>query len=265
MEINKIFESAKVELNNIRLNLAHSSSFISTEEEKHMVKELHEKGYYILENFYPPEWCDSAKQEIDRLIIDYNDQIWKDEAESDHRVFGADRVSEFIKNFYNDSRLLSLLQTYEGKTVEEGFTLGAKLEAKKGNKGSGGGWHRDHANVKQSKSIVYLTDVNDQNGPFQYIEKSHTSFNVYKDSIQFNFDQFQNRFTDDEVNKLVQKEPRRLKTFTAKAGTVILTDTRGIHRGKPIEHGTRYALTNYLWMHTKVPRHIAQTLIKSYK
>jgi hypothetical protein len=261
MKFHKLAKSAKIELNNLRLELTNSLSFISTEEENKVVNEIREKGYAVLEGVFSKEWCEDAIKEIDRLIFQYNDQIWKDEAESDHRIFGADRVSSLMKNYYNDSKLISLLQTYEGCKVKDGFTLAAKLEAVPGNKGSGGGWHRDHANVKQSKSIVYLTDVELKNGPFQYIEGSHTTKNVYRDSFKYNYDQFQNRFTEKEVQRLIDEEPLRLKTFEAKAGTVILTDTRGIHRGKPIQSGMRYALTNYLWMHSNIPTHIAQTLV----
>ena len=256
MKLNKLAKSAKVELNNLRLELTNTSKFISSDEEKKIVDAIREKGYCVLEGFFSQEWCDQAKKEIDRLILEYNDQIWKDEAESDHRIYGADRVSDFIKDYYEDPKLIPLLQTYEGKKVQDGFTLGAKMEAAEGNKGSGGGWHRDHANVKQSKSIVYLTDVSIENGPFQYIESSHTSKNVYKDSFNYKYDQFQSRFTEEEIQRLIDKEPHRLKTFTAPAGSVILADTRGLHRGKPIKEGVRYAMTNYIWMHSNIPQHI---------
>ncbi len=262
MKLNKLAKSAKVELNNLRLELSNTSKFISTDEERQIVASIREKGYCVLEGVFSKEWCEEARQEIDRIISQYHEQIWKDEAESDHRIFGADRVSAFIKNYYEDSQLIPVLQTYEGRRVQDGFTLGARLEAAAGNIGSGGGWHRDHPNVKQSKSIVYLTDVSLENGPFQYIQSSHTSKNVYQDSFKYKYDQFQNRFTEDEVQRIIDKEPERLKTFTASAGTVILTDTRGIHRGKPIEKGVRYALTNYLWMHSNIPKHIAKSLVQ---
>lgn len=126
-----------------------------------------------------------------------------------------------------------------GTRVKDGFTLGAKLEHADGNSGSGGGWHRDHPNMKQSKSILYLTDVTEENGPFQYIEGSHKSFNGYKDSYKYELDPLQQRFEDEEIQKLLEKEPQRLKTLTCKAGSVILTDTRGIHRGMPIKTGER--------------------------
>jgi hypothetical protein len=262
MKKTKLLKSIKIEFKNAIRNLLNTSSFISSENDREIVDSLNEKGYYILEGVFSKKWCEEAILEIDLLIKKYNDQIWKDDANSDFRLYGADKISPIISEYYKNSQLLSLLQTYEGKEVKDGFTLGARLEAIKGNKGSGGGWHRDHPNVKQSKAIVYLTDVNEENGPFQFIEGSHTSRSVYRDSYIYKYDQFQMRFDDEDLDRLIIKEPNRLKTFTAKAGTVILTDTRGIHRGKPIESGVRYAMTNYLWMHSKIPSVMTPFLIK---
>lgn len=262
MEIKKILKSARIELNNFRLGIVNNSKYVTNDEEKFLVKQVQEKGYFVLENVFDAEWCLKVQAEIDRLIKEYNSKIWKDDAESDHRLFGADRVSDLINNYYNDPFIKRILQTYEGTVIKDGFTLGAKLEAKEGNKGSGGGWHRDHPNIKQSKSIVYLTDVNIANGPFQYIEESHKSINVYKDSLNHGYDQFQNRFTDEEVQKLIDKNPDRLKTLTASQGSMIFTDTRGIHRGMPIENGIRYALTNYFWFNSGIPAHFGKHLIK---
>ena len=39
----------------------------------------------------------------------------------------------------------------------------------------------------------------------------------------------------------------RIKTLEGKAGTLILVDTSMIHRGKPLNHGSRYAITNYYY------------------
>ncbi len=261
MKPTDILKATWVELNNARYAVTKNASFISNEEEKHIVNEIREKGYYVVENVYPIDWCEKAIAEINVIIDRYNDQIWQDDAKSDHRLFGADKVSDLINNFYNDEFARRILQTYEGIEVKDGFTLGARLDHKPGNIGSGGGWHRDHAKTKQSKSILYLTDVSIEHGPFQYIEESHKSLKVYADSNKYNLDPFQNRFEDEQVEKLIQAEPARLKTLTGNAGTMILADTRGIHRGMPIQKDVRYALTNYFWFHTVVPSHMARKLL----
>ena len=43
-----------------------------------------------------------------------------------------------------------------------------KLIYKKGNLGSGGGWHRDTFFKKQLKFIIYLSDVGEKNGELFY-------------------------------------------------------------------------------------------------
>ena len=129
--------------------------------------------------------------------------------------------------------------------------------------GSGGGWHRDDADAKQTKAILYLSDVEMENGPFQFIEGSHKPWDIYRMAFKYNFSFGQNRFTDQELEKVIQDQPNRLKTFTGKAGTLILTDTRGLHRGMPIRKGERYALTNYNWVRTAIPEHVQKVIIKN--
>lgn len=244
------------------LQISCTSSFISTDKEKIIVGEIKEKGYSIVENAFTKEWCLQAANEVDYNLNLYKDKIWKDGLDSDNRVFGIDRLSKLIESYYKDEFIRRVLETYEGTKVKDGFTLGAKLVHTSGNKGSGGGWHRDHANIKQSKSILYLTDVNTEQGPFQYIEGSHTPLQIFKDTRKYKLEPFKSRFADDDVERLIEAEPKRLKTFEAKAGTLILADTRGIHRGLPIERDERYALTNYYWYHSRVPKHISKFLIK---
>ena len=53
------------------------------------------------------------------------------------------------------------------------------------------------------------------------------------------------RYSDQQINKIINKNPERLHTITGKAGTVIIKDCSAIHRGSPLKSGIRYALTNY--------------------
>ena len=52
------------------------------------------------------------------------------------------------------------------------MTMANKVSYIKNNEGSGGGWHKD-AYYTQFKSILYLTDVNNENGPFELIRNSN--------------------------------------------------------------------------------------------
>jgi hypothetical protein len=213
-----------------------------------IVKQVKEYGYCVSSNFYSPEECTFLRKEIDRIVEEREIRgqgLWLGVAAADKRCFGAERDSDEILDFFNNSFALSVAENYFGGKISNSNTLAAKLNYKKGNAGSGDGWHRD-AYYFQFKAIVYLSDVELKDGPFQMIEKSHRFRNVLKDTICMNSDIDSSRYTNRQVNKVIQEDPRRLKKFTAKAGTLIFADTSSIHAGLPLKRtGERYALTNY--------------------
>ena len=132
-----------------------------------------------------------------------------------------------------------------------------EVQSKAENKGSGGGWHRDTVYGRQFKAILYLVDVDEGTGPFQYLPGSHKFSSVWKSIWNFDFDVYQNRLTHDQVQAICEKLGYRFQTFTGQAGGLILADTTGIHRGMPIQHGRRLALTNYYFEKT-IPPHVQQ-------
>ncbi len=249
------------ELNNFRFDLFHSLDLTKNEEEKKIVNEILTKGYYVFPEYYSREWCEEAVREMEALMEKYANQMWRDDEDADHRLYGINRVSNRFDSFYHDDKINRLLTTCERAPVKAGFTLGGKIIAREHNKGSGGGWHRDSVYSRQLKSIAYLTAVDDDNGPFQYLEGSHRLDEMRAVSARFGFPVYNNRFSDELMEQIIGSMPDKLKTFTAKAGTVILIDTRGLHRGMPIRKGIRYALTNYIWIRRGIPKHIEKLTI----
>jgi len=98
---------------------------------------------------------------------------------------------------------------------------------------------------KQFKAIIYLSDVSEQNGPFQFLVGSNTRRSVLSTLGYSRGKANLKRFADQDIDCLCRTHPGAVATITGSAGDVILVDTRGIHRGRPIEAGVRYALTNY--------------------
>ena len=123
-------------------------------------------------------------------------------------------------------------------------TLAAKVVAKPKNLGSGGGWHRDSMYEKQIKAILYLSDVSENNGPFQYVVGSNNKASVLR-TLNLHHGENLKRFRSEDLEAWCQRNQARIETITGSAGDVILVDTRGLHRGKPIVSEVRYALTNY--------------------
>lgn len=210
-----------------------------------IVRQLKKNGIYVIENYWSKDRCFAAINEVDKIIANYPEYVHP-HAKADKRVFGANNASELIAEFHSDKLLLEVATAYNKEPTVAAFTLGARMPYTDGNLGSGEGWHRD-APSRQFKSILYLTDVGIENGPFQMLGQSHNLKNKLLDTMagRLNYPQF--RITQDQVDSILAKNPGRLGTYVAKAGTLILADVSGIHRGMPIRTGTRYALTNYYY------------------
>ena len=211
-----------------------------------ILEQLNDEGLVIIEGYLSPQQCDSLCQRVDSVLERYRDLIWCDPQDSDHRAFGADRVDEGVADFRNDPWLSELMKRYTNSASFSGLTLANRVRFRPGNVGSGGGWHKDTAKTRQFKAIVYLNDVNEFNGPFQYCTGSHRLSHALRGILQHGHRHQQDRF-EGPVNAEALAAHEEIRTVVGQRGTLVLTDTSGIHRGKPIEEGTRYALTNYYW------------------
>jgi len=208
--------------------------------------QIHKKGIVSIPNFYPPEQCKQLRSEIDRLERTYPQSVWTDSVQSDHRIVGAENASSAIRDFANDSWIRAFAESNMGGGAFSGFILAARLAATELNKGSGGGWHRDSV-LEQFKAIIYLSTVSEEQGPFEYIEGSHRLSNIFATAKALKGSPQKYRFSNEDLESALPKLGLTIKTFNAEEGTLLLVNTRGIHRGRPIKSGNRYALTNYFF------------------
>ncbi|MBW2962894.1 phytanoyl-CoA dioxygenase family protein [Mesonia aestuariivivens] len=207
--------------------------------------ELKEKGFVIVENFISKDNAAELRKEIDYYLK--KDYSWNDNAGSDGRVYGIERVSDLFKNLFKNEKLHYLYSKYiDAKNCNE-FIMANRVEYKEGNLGSGGGWHRDSMNRRQLKFILYLTDVNEESGCFQYIPGTHKPLEKYRINKSLSKKLSDPRYSQEEISKLVSNSAYNIEDLIGEQGTLIVVETSGIHRGKPIEKGyVRYAATNYM-------------------
>ena len=200
-------------------------------------------GICVVPNFYDPAICEELRQEVLDVAERYPEAVRTGSDGADRRVFGAERATEGIKAYAEDPRLLNAAKIVLGGDAANAFTLAATISYREGNLGSGEGWHRDSF-FNQFKAIVYLTDVTEENGPFEYITRSHLIVQKLSDHRRYGIP-LETRIDDALVTRLIADDPDRHRIFTASMGTLLLADTTGIHRGMPLEAGQRFALTNY--------------------
>lgn len=226
-----------------------------------IINTLDQKGIYVKENFITKKEAKMLKTLIDDHLNSKKTH-WSDNLNSDKRIYFSDRQSTEFKKLYNNAEIRNTLINYLNIKNPKGFLLASRLDSVEGNLGSGGGWHKDSSHDDQFKVILYLSDVKEQNGPFEYIEKSHCFINSIKLLVHNMIKPNQKRIPDSDILPINNKLNTKIKTLCAKAGTAIFVNTKGIHRGKPINVGTRHSLTWYFWKN-EIPEHFLKELPSS--
>lgn len=247
------------------INLIRESYYDSKAKKTEIFKELKSNGVVIVRDFYSVGQCEELINELEKILSKANEyNIIKDNLESDKRVFAADLVSSKIAEFLNNEFINKELLNYSGRSISSKFTMANKVDFIPGNLGSGGGWHRDSPHQRQVKSILYLSNVQEINGAFEYLIGTHKPSDALVKRIFSNLAFNQSRFNDKVVDEIIKVNPSKHVVLTGKPGTLVLVDTRGIHRGSPIKSGVRYALTNYFF-EKSFPSHIKKNFVVKMK
>jgi len=97
-------------------------------------------------------------------------------------------------------------------------------------------FHFDMDRFKWLKIFIYLTDVGPEDGPHTFVAGSHRTGGIPFDMLKRGY----TRLTDDEV--IAEYGPERLVEFSAPRGTIIIEDTRGLHKGKHVSGSDRLVL-----------------------
>ncbi|BAY13437.1 phytanoyl-CoA dioxygenase [Calothrix sp. NIES-2098] len=126
------------------------------------------------------------------------------------------RLHNIIENY------IGLPIAYHGVHLRKDFVNQAQFETLL--------WHRDIEDRRVLKIIIYLNDVEEKHGPFEYVPLSLTSIyrpNFYRLQPKLKY----SGINDESLNEIIPKSA--WKSCTGAAGTVIIADTRRL-----IHHGT---------------------------
>ena len=206
-----------------------------------IVSDLLAEGFSCQNDAIAEEQAVRLRNEVDELLERSSINVWRDDTGSDLRIYGYERVSELVGGVLDVPRITELGSQYVGRSLASYFIMANRLQYQRGNLGSGGGWHRDSAFSHQFKAIFYLSNVGVTNGPFEYVPASHLSRSKF--GVRRHIGIGDARITESQISKCKLQSV----AVTGSAGTGLYADTRGIHRGRPIEEGVRYALTIYFF------------------
>lgn len=82
-------------------------------------------------------------------------------------------------------------------------------------------WHRDLNSIHLVKGFVFLSDCKLENGPHEYIATTHRRYDILNGKRYF---------TEAEVDAVFPPGHEARQASIVPAGTIVLEDTRGLHR-----------------------------------
>lgn len=97
-------------------------------------------------------------------------------------------------------------------------------------------YHFDLDRVKWLKVFIYLTDVGPQNGPHSFVRGTHKPNAIPAHLLQRGYA----RITDEEVKNTFSDD--ECMEFSAPRGSIIIEDTRGLHKGATVSGDSRLIL-----------------------
>ena len=136
-----------------------------------------------------------------------------------------------VQQLLADRSLLALAQRYLGTAPVHDLVAMWWSAAGPGGPSSEAAqlFHFDLDRLRFVKLFVYLTDVDDDAGPHQFVAGSHRHLPAtFRADRRYETDDVRAAFGDDAV-----------RTICGPRGTMFLADTKGLHRGCPVRHGHR--------------------------
>lgn len=139
------------------------------------------------------------------------------------------KYSDTFRKVWTDPYLLGIIASYLG-LIPQLVEAYVRRNFPAPHKTMNHFWHRDLNNKTHLlKMFVFLSDCTLKTGPHQFILGSH------RDYSKLNGERY---FTDKQVDSAYPNKSQHLVS-TVKAGTVVIEDTRGLHRACLPEEGYR--------------------------
>jgi len=214
---------------------------------KKTIEDLNSKGYHIFKNKLSEEICDNIVKAIgNKPFWNKNKQglvngLQFDKAKGNtYYIFKQQYASDVpeIQEVLMDPTLLNVVQEFlKGAPILTSCNIWWSVNF---NKNSGElsraaqSYHQDMEFIKFVKVFVYLNDVKAENGPHVYVPGSVKNLQL-PDKYAAS-----QRISDEFIEEKYGKDT--VKEFVGEKGTVIIEDTYGYHKGKPVDEGHRTIL-----------------------
>lgn len=236
----------------IRFRLAPRPVHVN-EQERAYLRQLRQDGFVVIDRYWSRADAFALRDEVLPHLAGGADveypggayaRFWDRRAHDEgvRRIYHVERLIPRLQAFRHDPLVLTLARAYYGLPFFSGVLVYQhNLQSNHNTRG----YHVDWFG-KEFKAFLYLDDVHEGNGPFTYLRGSHRLYLTrLRRQLNPRHGVSPTSFEDADLGRALEREVR----VCGQAGTLILADVRGIHRGSPQIDGQRSALVNYLYSH----------------
>lgn len=205
-----------------------------------IVDALKQEGVYMtsleeLRFASTPQLLDACKQ----VLFCTDPERDPSAAKSPLQIYTLSELADFCL-WSSEQRLLDIVENYIGLPIK---CQGIQFRRESAHSRQFGAmlWHKDGDDRRSIKVIVYLSDVDREHGPFEYIPKSVTATDRLK--LRIDYQIFRTGFSgikDENIEKFVSKSA--WKSCVGPAGTVIFVDTQSVFHHGSLRTAERSAL-----------------------
>ena len=219
---------------------------------KSEIEALLRDGALVVEDFITAEVVEQIKNEV----MPSMEKVWKGEYTGPnkhyqfpeygvYRLLEIDKISPASSVFFESEMINTLAQAFVTKDVKS-YQRMAELKPEPGNFSISDDYHFDDWKHR-FKAFLYLTDVTEDEAPLRYVKGTHlpNEWRAEKDYEYHVSGHKEGYYTVEEAQQIMKDNGFEETILTGKAGTLILADVRGLHRGTPLKKNNRLILVNF--------------------
>jgi len=216
--------------------------------------DLRRDGFAVIPNYWPRERALAMRDRLEAELADGTDRdydegaylrFWDGRAydQGVRRLYHVDKLVPELKELRFDRFVLDIASAYYRIPFHSGMLIFQHNTQTNENTRT---YHVD-AFIREFKSFVYLDDVDPGNGPFAYVKGSHKDHlrRLRKQIVGNGEGESPTTFFPEDLGSSINNEV----AVNGEAGTMILADVRGLHRGTPQVNRSRSVLVNYILKH----------------
>lgn len=222
----------------------------STSQESTALADVRRNGYAIVPEFWPREAALKMRDRLEAYLAEgvtrqfdngayvvFRDKSRKDDSDV-RRIYHVERLVPELEDFRREPLIFRVAAAYYGVPMHSGVLVFQH------NPKTSTDTRYYHVDIwgREFKAFLYLDDVDQDNGPFTYLRGSH-KLHLLRLKRMILRGEHDTSMTRTELDSIMHREVQ----IAGEAGTLILADVSGIHRGLPQINRSRSILANYVF------------------